>query len=139
MRMGFVSATPCNVATIGASVVQICHLGSAAWDITLTNVSGLKAASCRSDAIADMSGGSMVSMNGIPTICNAAPASLRAIEPNVLDQGGFGAIDTILYPTQRDDRRCDLRILVRYVVHIFNRLDLQLFNAVLYPVQCDDG
>ena len=67
------------------------------------------------------------------------PCVIARYRTEIFDQGSFGAIDTILYPTQRDDRRCDLRILVRYVGQFFYRLDLQPFNTVLHPAQGDDG
>ena len=71
MRRGLILATPSRVATTWAqSLVMPSRI--AGWAMIPSNISGLKAASCRSDARADISGGSTASMNGIPTIRNAA-------------------------------------------------------------------
>ena len=80
MRPTFVLATPLSVATIGARSSDM-PSRSAAWDITRSKMFRSEAASLLSDAIAEISGGSMVSTNGIPTIRNAAAVSLSPNPP----------------------------------------------------------
>ena len=70
--------------------------------MTLRNDAGLKAARSLSDAIADMSVGSIVSRNGIPTIRNAALASLAAMEAKSSTRPASASVDAILDPAERD-------------------------------------
>ena len=96
MRPGFVPATPCSMATMGARSSDM-PSSSAAWDITLTNISGSKAASLPSDLTADMSGGSMVSTNGIPQFATPLRISIR-YRSEISYQVDFGIFDSVLYP-----------------------------------------
>ena len=97
------------------------------------NVSRSEAASLLSDAIAEISGGSRVSMNGMLTIRNAAATSLN-VRYDTLSIASISQVivDAVLYPPEGDDGRCDLD-----TPDVANPVDcpcLDTVNAVLYPV-----
>ena len=56
-----------------------------------------------------------------------------------VDRFDLRVINAVLHPAQGNDRRSDLRILVRYVGQFSDRLDFYSVNAVPNPAQRDDG